>query len=364
MPRRALYCRDNRGTPGAPYNRLGIRDAYIVTLVVTISFCGCSVTALAYGHAGHEVVGVIADHLLTPNAAKKVQAIAEISLHEAAKWTDCAKDVIRTTNGAFKYASNPKYRAPCIGFEAGDGIARMEDYVKRNWDNCTTDSKSEPCHKQYHYADVAIQHDKYDRSYAGTSDHDIVSSINAAIAVLQGKPAPAPFSIKDKKEALLMLAHFVGDIHQPLHVGAVYIDSDDQPTDPDSPGHKLDSSTETRGGNSVDDKSTNLHTEWDTIPASIKPTKIGHKMLKASETQEVTPGDIASWPAAWATETLVASHEAFKGITFKREAGKPGHWTAEFKDRKAYLKTKNKIQVDQLTKAGARLAQVLNSIWP
>lgn len=337
---------------------------YVVTLIVAIGLCARTTTAIAYGHTGHEVIGVIADHLLTPHAAKKVQAIAGIPLQEAAKWPDCAKDVIRTKDGAFKYAPNPKYHAPCKGFEAGDGIARMEDYVKRNWNNCTRDPKSEPCHKQYHYADVAIQHDKYDRSYVGTSDHDIVSSINAAIAVLQGKPAPAPFSIKDQKEALLMLAHFVGDIHQPLHVGAVYIDGNDHLTNPDSSEHRTDPGTETRGGNSIDDGATNLHAEWDAIPASIKPTRISNKMLKASETQEVTPGDVASWPAAWATETLIVSHEAFMDITFNREADKPGHWTAEFQDRKTYLKTKNRIQADQLVKAGARLAQVLNSIWP
>ena len=52
-----------------------------------------------------------------------------------------------------------------------------------------------------------------------------ISAINAAIRVLQDRPkATAPLSITDKKEALFLLAHFVGDIHQPLHVGAVYLD--------------------------------------------------------------------------------------------------------------------------------------------
>ncbi|WP_409362753.1 S1/P1 nuclease [Bradyrhizobium sp. CIR18] len=31
--------------------------------------------------------------------------------------------------------------------------------------------------------------------------------------------------MKDKKEALFVLSHLVGDLHQPLHVGAVYLDS-------------------------------------------------------------------------------------------------------------------------------------------
>jgi hypothetical protein len=161
-----------------------------------------------------------------------------------------------------------------------------------------------------------------------------------------------------------MLAHFVGDIHQPLHVGAVYIDGDDHLTNPDAPGMKLDPSTETRGGNSIDDGATNLHAEWDAIPASIKPAKISEKMLKEARATEETTGDVASWPAAWATETLIASREAFMGITFKREPDKPGRWAAEFKSRRTYLAARNKMQREQLAKGGARLAQLLNSIWP
>lgn len=337
---------------------------FIPSFVVAILLSVSTNSAYAFGHAGHEVIGVLADHLLTSHAALRIKEIAGMNLRAAAKWPDCVKDVIRTKNGAFRYTPNPKYRAPCIEFEHDGGVSRMEDYVKRNWDNCVRDAKSEPCHKQYHYTDVAIEHDRYDRSYTGTSDHDIVSSIEAAIAVLQGKPAPAPFSIKDEKEALLMLAHFVGDVHQPLHVGAVYIDRDDQPTNPDDPGKKADPDTETRGGNSIDDGSTNLHAEWDAIPASIKPDKISRKLLKESEEIAITPGNIASWPRAWATETLNVAREAFRGVTFRREAGKPGHWVASFDNRRTYLKNKNRIEAEQLAKAGARLAQVLNSIWP
>src|SRR6202035_4149196 len=57
--------------------------------------------------------------------------------------------------------------------------------------------------------------------------------IGAAIAVLRDKPAPPPFSILDKKEALLMLTHFVGDLHQPLHVASAYLDADGRFVDPD-----------------------------------------------------------------------------------------------------------------------------------
>jgi hypothetical protein len=65
------------------------------------------------------------------------------------------------------------------------------------------------------------------------ADQDIVAAVSAAIAVLQGKDLPAPFKFASKKEALRLLAHYVGDIHQPLHVAAVYVDAGGHVIDPD-----------------------------------------------------------------------------------------------------------------------------------
>jgi hypothetical protein len=50
----------------------------------------------------------------------------------------------------------------------------------------------------------------------------------ATTQVLKGGAAPAPFSLKDQREALLLLTHYVGDLHQPLHVGAIYLDKNTQ----------------------------------------------------------------------------------------------------------------------------------------
>jgi hypothetical protein len=124
---------------------------------------------------------------------------------------------------------------------------------------------------------VAFQHDRYDRAFIGTSDHFVVSALNAAIEVLRGLPAPAPFIIRDRQEALFVLAHFIGDVHQPLHVGALYLDAHDQHFDPDLNGPPLDTRTSTRGGNSIGlrngtstgSSASNLHAEWDSVPADL-----------------------------------------------------------------------------------------------
>jgi len=103
---------------------------------------------------------------------------------------------------------------------------------------------------------VNVQHFDY-CACAGTFPHDIVRAINAAVAVLQDKPAPAPFSIKDKKEAIFFLAHFLGDVHQPLHVGAVYLNPKGRLLNPDGKGG-LNKASETHGGNSILDGKTNM----------------------------------------------------------------------------------------------------------
>jgi hypothetical protein len=330
-----------------------------VAVLLALSSAG---RTYAWGPQGHQVTGAIADRLLGANAATQVgKILGGASLEVASTWPDCAKDV---EPGTFKYKPDPSYHASCGVFETTDGIGRMEDYVRRNSTNCDRGDNTDPCHKQYHYADVPVQEDHYDRTEVGTSDHDIVSAILAAVDVLQDRPARAPFSIKDKQEALLMLAHFAGDIHQPLHVGAVYLRKTKR-IDPDVGDHHVDSKTETHGGNSIHDGKKNLHAEWDDISPSLKPSSISKTMIADAKAIAVTDGGVNAWPALWAGDTVRASHRAFQGLTFSQPAGaKPGVWNVDFTDRNAYAKMKSTVQYQQLVKGGARLAQLLNAIWP
>jgi len=73
-------------------------------------------------------------------------------------------------------------------------------------------------------------------------------------------------------------------------------------------------------------------------------------------------GAIDALAAAWASDTVMVSHDAFKGLIFSK--GCQGHWLMKFANRKAYLKNANAIKEVQLAKGGARLAQLLNAIWP
>lgn len=314
----------------------------------------------AWGPEGHQVIGSIADQLLSEHAKQQVANILGFELRVASTWPDCARSVVRHPNGSFEYVVNPRFEPPCTPFAAPAERARLVDYVSRNYSNCTYDDKPVDCHKAFHFADVAVQHDAYDRKYVGTSDHDVVSAINAAIRVLQNKPAPAPFSIKDKKEALFMLAHFVGDLHQPLHVAAIYLDAAGRPVNPDE--GSFDKSSETAGGNFIDEGNhRNLHADWDAIP---KKFGISADAAMVAEAKQVPPsnGSLEDWADTWATDTVEAAHSAFSGLSF---TGTGAHkWRVEFDDQRAYVRAENQLKEKQLAKAGARLAEFLNAIWP
>jgi len=331
--------------------------------------------ASAWGYQGHKVVGSIADKLLKPNAAEQVHQIlgAHLDLRKVAPWADCVKSVVRHDNGTFEYVVDPDhldYEVPCTPFKSAEERAEMVDYVTRNWSTCLykpdgPDKPERGCHNTFHFDDVAIQRSGFDRAFQGTNAHDLVAAIGAALAVLADKPVPLSFafSIKNKREALFLLAHFIGDLHQPLHVGAVYLDADGKLVDPDL-AHMIDPATETIGGNAIQDQNISLHHEWDDIPTDIGEATTT-ELLSAARLVPPSQGRIEDWPVNWASDSILVARDAFAALSFQRTEPPPKvKWTVSFDDHTAYLWFMDLIKRRQLAKGGARLAELLNAIWP
>ncbi|WP_213954680.1 S1/P1 nuclease [Variovorax sp. dw_954] len=315
--------------------------------------CG---STFAYGPNGHLEVGAIADAMIagTPTATQ-VRKILGSTLRTASVWADCAKGVSPTT---FKYGGEGRY-AECAIYENTASERQMEAFVRRNVGNCTSRfNNTEPCHKQYHYTDVAVQRVAYEKGKVGTTDQDVVSAIAATIAVLQGKPCPPPFDITSKKEALRLLSHYVGDIHQPLHVVAVYVDATGKVVDPDE--GPFDADTETHGGNDLLIGSKKLHSEWDTVASSLASQPPSAALMTLARAVPVTAGDMSGWSTAWATETLTDGKVAFDGVTY---AAADAHHHHGVTLPAGYSKLKTDVQRKEIARAGARLAQVLTAIW-
>src|SRR5262249_51758888 len=158
-------------------------------------------------------------------------------------------------------------------------------------------------------------------------------------AVMQGaapvNPLPsillrAPQSaVLDRKSALWVLVHLVGELHQPLHVGAIYYGGTCQRiVDPNvvgagQPNFGIGSTiTSTHRGNDLhltDGKSFHV-AHWDvgTVTgamrlAGIQGTSIpdfGSFIVAHPPAGWETSGDPETWPEQWATETMPFAKDA------------------------------------------------------
>ena len=323
-------------------------------------------SAEAWGPAGHETVGAIADQLLKGSrAAAQVQKIQLSNLRTGSVWADCARSV-SLIKGKWTYVVDPKYKAACGIFETPASEALMVDFVRRNASYCGFMAGHTRCrHEAYHFTDISIDQPGYSPQLPGAAPNDLVQAIGAAITVLQGGKSPAPFNIANPREALRLLTHYIGDLHQPLHVGSVYLDAAGKPVTPATEQEAKDHSN--AGGNAIMLGSSKLHALWDNVPDKLSvPLQAGAGAAEARQVQPAT-GPIAQWPAAWASETVSQSAQVFQGLHIgAKTTAQPGSsaaWPATA-DEPAYRLAREKLQHAQLVKAGARLAQVLKAVWP
>ena len=353
--------------------------------------------AWAWGPEGHQAVGAIADRLLEGTRAGQMvkQTLAGQNLATVAVWADCVKGTTSADGEHFTYQADLGRFPECAPFETPEQRERILAFVKANWAQCGVVNGNERCHNQYHYTDVAVQRQRYDSHFAGTNDHDVVHAIAAMIGVLQGQPAPRPFQIADQREALTLLSHYIGDLHQPLHVESVYLDEHGGLYDPDAHGYQK--STDTAGGNLVYVGRKKLHSMWDGIPG-----RLGTQGESFDETVQrarlvgVSPGTLQSWPTQWANEVILSGQQAFANLKFGPHAYEPPpssttptalqakstraalEFTPSEKAEKAptstqwdafgvdddYVRKADELKQAEIALAGARLAQVLQAIWP
>ena len=197
-------------------------------------------TAQAYGPLGHEIVGAIADKRLanTPTAAKINALLDGLTLEKAG----LIADEIRGWDK--KGVDDPR----SFYYSAHQNIDRqLRDFWRAN--PPTTDvSPSAPSHHWFHYTDVpVVPAQRYRDGHAGRSKWDVVHMIPFCIRVLQGRVPEQNERGITKAVAVILLAHYVADIHQPLHVGAEYFDQQGKLTDPD----KNQSALGDEGGNTL-----------------------------------------------------------------------------------------------------------------
>lgn len=344
--------------------------------------------AHAWGPDGHQTVATIAAGLIkgTPAEARVKALLGDMTLPQAALWADCAKGISPSQH--YTYPAPGKY-AECAPLETPARIAEMADYVRRNDRQCQIGLDEDSCHKQTHYTDLALQRSRYLLGFTGTRADDVVGALRQAILVLQGKPTTGQPNFKSPREALIVLAHLVGDVHQPLHVAGPYLDAQGQRVDPDKKG--FDPASFTVGGNSLyvvaatpatpitpaapakatpDDEPDGpvgagrfgpirLHSLWDGVPDKFKPERVNAAWLAEARKIHSNQGNPVDWPARWATQSLDQAGLAYDGLKFSARQG--SHWTVSLPS--GYSAKADVIKRQQLTQAGARLAFVLKAVF-
>lgn len=256
----------------------------------------------AWGDTGHEIICEIAFQELTPQARSQVRQL----LQQDADF--------RLFSKACTWPDHPRTRASEHFVNLPRSATGLGD------DPCPVDA---PC---------------------------VVTAIEADLAIL----SQADASETDRLAALKFLGHWVGDVHQPLHV----------------------SFKDDRGGNAVLGQGpcgNNLHAVWDTC---IIERKLGRDVrhVAAELRARVTDAERADWTStgakAWANESFAITTAATLRYCVRTETGCWYEQDTEILDLdeekkvvtmdEAYMEAHLPTITQRLTQAGIRLGHLLN----
>jgi hypothetical protein len=366
------------------------RQALLAVIFITVF----AIAAQAYGPLGHEIVGAIADERLanTPAAAKVRALLGGLTLEKASvipdeikRWDKKGVDDPRS----FRYSAHRKIDK------------QLRDFWRANPPGPDINPGA-PSHHWFHYTDVpVVPPQEYRDGSAGRSRWDIVHMIPHCIQVLQGRVPEQNERKITKPVAVILLAHYVADIHQPLHVGAAYFDQQGRPADPD----KDKSALGDEGGNTFtlelsDEpprhrgiRKKKFHAFWDydvvnalfpavpsrlpksELQAKIEPlkTELVHEMATQEPTNWRMPSNVNvnNYAEIWADEILPVARQAHERLQFtnvhpEQQEGRvvaAGEAKEKLRpDQSTYRKWAANIVRDELHRAGWRLADLLQKI--
>lgn len=303
----------------------------------------------------HNLITEAAFQLLNENAGKKVEEMLNSVGMNAGNWGGWA-DQIKDSNPpndpeTKKFLQNPKNKN----------------------------------HKPWHFVNLPLNASGYQGAAADgfTREDDVVQMYKKCVQVLNGNSTR--FS---RVNALRLVGHLVGDIHQPLHIGCSFID--DSTTPPTMVfdqqtivGKNLKDKSDTGGNKILLPASGNMHSFWDgslsgsTSNINLLTTDSKKKTLvktivgrakKISEKSKATIGLAAVTPLEdlareWADESLKIANKAYKNIRMIAKNGK--NYDVAFKTNKDdYIKLFRPVIIKQMSLAAHRLADLLNKIYP
>lgn len=253
----------------------------VVLLIVILFPVFQSFAVEDWGPTGHRAVGKIAEKYLTPEVAYIVE---EILNGQSLAMVSTFADEIRSDD-------------------------RYKEFAPWHYVNFPFDSTYEDSPK--------------------SENGDIIVAINKCVEILKSKDTQ-----EEKAFYLKLLVHFIGDLHQPLHVGLA----------------------EDKGGNTFQvqwfDEGTNLHWVWDEkileqFGMSYSELAENTKKLSKEEIETIKKGTVEDW--------MYESRALCMDVYEHTKVGEKLSYEYMYR----YTTTVR----NQLQKGGIRLAEMLNTIF-
>jgi len=295
------------------------------TISLLLTVCFFSVHALGYGARGHALVGAIADKRLqkNPTVAQKLSDLLDgMTLEEAANLPDFIKD----WDGC--HFNDPPGTNPVTNKQRIN--AELRAFLNAN--PC---SNHEHFHRNFHFTDVpVVGNEKYGDGHVGNqfgigrNKFDIVQLITVCFRVLKGEIPATNNGAITKAVAIVLIAHYLGDIHQPLHVGAEYFTRKNGKVIPFEPSQN-NKGFEDQGGNKLTlvtfngtQLGKNLHNFWDEVAVeeafdgTSDPT-IVEFMASHEPANWRLNGNPKTWAEQMADDILPLAREAHDRLQFE-----------------------------------------------
>jgi S1/P1 Nuclease len=244
-------------------------------------------TAFAWGSNGHRIIGEIADRHISKKSKKNIQAIlGNESIAISSNWADFIK-----SDTSLNYLGSWHY----LNVKQGLNAKEFENFVNK---------------------DTGV---------------NAFTKLNFIISELKNKN----LELDKKRFYLKLLIHFIGDIHQPMHV----------------------SRAEDQGGNRIKvlwfNEPTNLHAVWDDKIIEYQKLSYSEYVANINFVEKSTEKEWQQQPMhSWFFESYSISAKLYEGITQADQK-------LSYKYNYDHIETVNQ----QLLKAGVRLAGVLNELF-
>ncbi|HYL77909.1 MAG TPA: S1/P1 nuclease [Bryobacteraceae bacterium] len=277
--------------------------------------------AVAWGPTGHRVVAEIAQRHLKPAARERVaRLLGGYSLAEVANWADDLR-------------SDPRF----------DKYKRLHFATVPDGVKSYRDAKKDPC------GDLVAAIDALS-AFLKTGSRDDLFAVKAftdkSDGVAKGACNPQETEPISAETALQLLVHFVGDLHEPLHIGGT-----------DQGGNLVKVSWMNRW-------QSNLHSIWDDEMVDFE--RLDYPAY-SSFLNHASEAEVARWQKgdtiAWADENVAMRSKLYLFPDDQRPFATGQPVTPAHLVSYGYIGAQRERMRQQLLKGGLRLARVLNTIF-